>query len=40
MTVGMVLLMGELNLKQKKFADYYIETGNAKVLEYIIERNE
>ncbi|WP_179196050.1 terminase small subunit [Bacillus sp. OV166] len=21
--------MGELNIKQKKFADYYIETGNA-----------
>jgi phage terminase small subunit len=67
MTVGIVLLMGELNIKQKKFADYYIETGNAtasylragyesegnaaevnasrllgnaKVLEYIIERNE
>jgi phage terminase small subunit len=59
--------MGNLNIKQKKFADYYIETGNAtasylragyeaegnaaevnasrllrnaKVLEYIQERNE
>jgi phage terminase small subunit len=63
----MVNLMSELNIKQKKFADYYIETGNAtasylragyeaegnaaevnasrllrnaKVLEYIKERNE
>ncbi|WP_045524388.1 terminase small subunit [Neobacillus niacini] len=59
--------MGDINIKQKKFADYYIETGNAtvsylragyeaegnaaevnasrllrnaKVMEYIKERNE
>ncbi|WP_081825376.1 terminase small subunit [Bacillus sp. UNC41MFS5] len=25
----MVLLMGDLNIKQKKFADYFIESGNA-----------
>jgi phage terminase small subunit len=64
---GKVKMMGNLNIKQKRFADYYIKTGNAtesyiragyeaegnaaevnasrllrnaKVLEYIKERNE